>query len=45
MEVVEEALKSDDKALELDPNNAQAWSDKGVTLALLGNYEEAIKWL
>jgi dienelactone hydrolase len=31
------------KAIEIDPNHADAWNDKGVSLKALGNNEEAIK--
>ena len=40
----EEAIKYYDKAIELDPNNADAWNNKGLALYNLGKYEEAIKY-
>ena len=39
----EEALKSYDKAIELNPDDALAWSNKGAALDNLGKHEEAIK--
>jgi len=33
-----------DKATELNPNNANAWNNKGLALSQLGLYQEAIKW-
>jgi|GEM_PF-4529823 len=39
----EEALKSYDKALEIDPKYALAWNNKGNALGNLGRHEEAIK--
>jgi tetratricopeptide (TPR) repeat protein len=48
----EEAIKAYDKALELDPRNAQAWFAKGTVLSLLAGstndddlYEDSIKAL
>jgi tetratricopeptide (TPR) repeat protein len=38
----EEALASFDKAIELDPNDAWAWSLRGMALVSLGRYEEAL---
>src|SRR5918998_804142 len=37
------AIKCFDKAIEVDPKNAAAWSEKGYTLNELGNLLEAIK--
>ena len=37
------ALKAFDKAIELKPDFAGAWNDKGFALAKLGRYEEALK--
>jgi tetratricopeptide (TPR) repeat protein len=33
------------KALEIDPNNADAWNNKGWAMSLLRRYEEAIECL
>jgi tetratricopeptide (TPR) repeat protein len=38
----EEAIKCYDKAIEIEPNNAEAWNNKGIVLGRLSNYEEAI---
>jgi tetratricopeptide (TPR) repeat protein len=40
----EEAIKYLDKALEIDPNNANALTSKGLALYNLGNYQEAVKY-
>jgi tetratricopeptide (TPR) repeat protein len=37
------AIKCFDKAIEIDPKNAAAWSEKGYALNKLGNLLEAIK--
>jgi tetratricopeptide (TPR) repeat protein len=37
------ALKAYDKAIELKPDYALAWSNKGVALGNLGRYDEALK--
>ena len=37
------AIKCFDKAIEIDPKNAAAWSEKGYALNELGNFLEAIK--
>jgi hypothetical protein len=39
----DEALKAFDKAIELDPNYAEAWSGKGRAFKELGEYDEALK--
>ena len=39
----EEAIKSYDKAIEIDPNHEAAWYNKGVALGELGKHEESIK--
>ena len=39
-----EAIGYLDKALSLDPKDADALNGKGVVLAKLGNYYEAIKY-
>ena len=31
-----------DKAIEIDPNNAEAWFNKGFALGGMGRYDEAI---
>ena len=36
------AIENYDKAIELNPNSEQAWSNKGRTLGILGRHEEAI---
>ncbi len=36
------ALKCYDNALEIDPNNANVWNNKGYVLGLSGRYKEAI---
>jgi Flp pilus assembly protein TadD len=41
----DEAIQAFDKALELDPQNAEAWSEKGYALGELGKYDEAIQAL
>ncbi len=38
----EEAIKCYDKAIEIEPNNAEAWNNKGIVLGRLSKYEEAI---
>lgn len=37
------ALKSFEKVIELDPDNAQTWFNKGVTLGELGRHDDAFK--
>lgn len=37
----EEALQAFDKAIELDPYDADAWNDKGTVLGKLGRHYEA----
>jgi len=39
---IDEAIRCYDKALELDPRNANIWLDKGVNLHSLGRFGEAI---
>jgi tetratricopeptide (TPR) repeat protein len=39
----EEALKTFDKVIELKPDDADAWSNKGAALGKLDQYEEALK--
>jgi len=38
----DEALPSLDRTIELKPDNANAWNNKGVTLERLGRYNEAL---
>ena len=38
-----EAMKSYDKAIEINPRDSDAWYNKGITLAKLGKFDEAIK--
>ncbi len=40
----DEALKTINKALAIDPNNSGALGIKGVVFYFLRNYDEAIKW-
>jgi tetratricopeptide (TPR) repeat protein len=40
---LEEAIESYDKAIELNPDYSEAWSNKGVTLSALGRYGESIQ--
>ena len=39
----DEAVRCFDQALQLDPGDAEAWFDKGLTLKKLGNEEEAFR--
>ena len=41
LEKVDEAIISYDKALWIDPENAEAWFNKGMTLKKIGNLKEA----
>ena len=41
----EEAIKMFDRALEINPQLAEAYFSKGVALRMLGKYEEALKVL
>ena len=43
MRKYEEALKSYDKAIGLNPKDAEAWLNKGVTLSAMGMYKEALE--
>ena len=43
LERYEEALRSYDKTIELDPDSAMAWRSRGAVLGLLERYEEALK--
>ncbi|MDA0525231.1 tetratricopeptide repeat protein [Methanococcoides alaskense] len=39
----EKSLKAINKALDLNPDDAEAWNNKGVTLGDLGRHEEALE--
>lgn len=39
----EEAIKAQDKAIAIDPDDAYAWFKKGYALADLGRFKKAIK--
>jgi len=41
MDKIEDAIASYDKALEMDPDNAEAWFNKGMTLKKRGQIEES----
>jgi len=41
MDKVEEAIASYDKALEMDPDNAETWFNKGMTLKKMGQVKES----
>ncbi|HEY9205282.1 MAG TPA: tetratricopeptide repeat protein, partial [Candidatus Methanoperedens sp.] len=43
MEKYEEAIKSFDKSLQIDPGNNTAWNNKGMALARSGKFAEAIQ--
>jgi len=38
-----ESLQAYSRALELDPNDFEAWNNKGIDEGLLGRYDEALK--
>lgn len=38
-----EAIRAYNQALEIDPENPVAWNNKGLILAVAGNYKEALK--
>jgi len=38
-----DAVKAYNQALEIDPENPDAWNNKGLILAVAGNYREALK--
>ena len=42
MEQYEEAITSFDQALEIEPDDHQAWNNRGLALADLGRLDEAI---
>jgi tetratricopeptide (TPR) repeat protein len=42
LKLYEEAISSYDKAVEIKPDNHEAWDNKGLSLAYLGRFEEAI---
>ncbi|NEO97416.1 MAG: tetratricopeptide repeat protein [Symploca sp. SIO2E9] len=41
-DVLLKSLESYDKVIKLDPNDAKAWAERGVSLQLIERYEEAI---
>lgn len=43
LEKYDEALAAFNKALEIDPQYADAWNNKGFALNFLGRHDEAIK--
>ena len=43
LDKVEEAISSYDKALEIDPEHAEAWFNKGMTLKKTGQIKDATK--
>jgi tetratricopeptide (TPR) repeat protein len=38
-----ESLQAYSRAIELDPNDSEAWNNKGIDEGLLGRYDEALK--
>jgi tetratricopeptide (TPR) repeat protein len=42
-EKYDESLEAYNRALELDPNDFEAWNNKGIDEGLLGMYDEALK--
>jgi len=41
MDKIEEAIASYDKALQMDPDNAETWFNKGMTLKKKGQIKES----
>jgi tetratricopeptide (TPR) repeat protein len=39
----EEAIDSYDKALQIDPDDADAWFNKGITLKKMGKHSEGMR--
>ena len=39
---LEEAIQAYDKAIEINPQDAEAWNNKGTALGMQGRYEEAL---
>ncbi len=39
---IEESLQAYNRALELDPNDYEAWNNKGIDEGLLGKYDDAL---
>jgi tetratricopeptide (TPR) repeat protein len=39
----EEAVQAYNRAIEIDPQDAEAWNNKGTALGVLGRYDEAIQ--
>lgn len=42
-EKFDESIQAYNRALELDPNDSEAWNNKGVDEGILGRYDEALK--
>ena len=42
---MDEAIKCFEKVLEIDPNDARAWYNKGTTCIVIGRAEEAVTCL
>jgi tetratricopeptide (TPR) repeat protein len=42
-EKFDESQQAYSRALELDPNDFEAWNNKGIDEGLLGRYDEALK--
>ncbi|MFZ2472296.1 MAG: tetratricopeptide repeat protein [Methanothrix sp.] len=40
---INDSLQAYNRALELDPNDFEAWNNKGIDEGLLGKYDEALK--
>ncbi len=39
---IDESLQAYNRALELDPNDSEAWNNKGIDEGLLGKYDDAL---
>lgn len=39
----EESVQAYDKAIEIDPQDAETWNNKGIALGILGRYGEALE--
>jgi len=42
-QILLKALQAFDKTIELNPDDTEAWGNKGIALEILGQYEEALK--